>query len=132
MFWKGPRWLTEPNTQFKTVGNELPKELIPVDQLEVKKGLKVYACMLTTENDNVFINVLNKYNSWQKIINIIAFCKRFINNLKLTIKNKVRVTRRIRKLKAKEVNLKELFLLPEEVRTTENLFFRYAQHCEYR
>ena len=131
LFWKGPRWLTEPNTQFKTVGNELPKELIPVDQLEVKKGLKVYACMLTTENDNVFINVLNKYNSWQKIINIIAFCKRFINNLKLTIKNKVRVTRRIRKLKAKEVNLKELFLLPEEVRTTENLFFRYAQHCEY-
>ena len=31
LFWYGPRWLTEPATKFKSVGNELPQELISVD-----------------------------------------------------------------------------------------------------
>ena len=130
LFWYGPRWLTEPATKFKSVGNELPQELIPVDQLEVKKGLKVNACMLTTEN-NIFNIVLDKFNSWKKIINIVAWCKRFINKLKEKLSNKTRLTRRVRKLKVKDVNLKDLFLLPEEIRTTEELFFKYAQHCEF-
>ena len=127
LFWFGPNWLLNPDTKYKTMGAELPPNNVQMDLEEVSKrtSLSVNACML--KND-VMKDILAKFNDWHKVINTIAWCKRFIKNL--TRRGQRCLTRRGQR-KAKSINYEELYLLPEEIQETERVLFQYAQKCEF-
>ena len=131
LFWFGPTWLVDPNYKFKTMETELPKEKLTLESDEVKKSLKTNACLLQNEKDNVIQNILDRFNDWQKSINIIAWCKKFITNLKNPTDTNKRLTRQSKKLKPTNINYEELYLLPEEITAAEIFLFQYAQKTDF-
>ena len=130
LFWSGPEWLVNPDTKFKRMVAELPPKTIQMDLEEVKTSLNINACTLKNKTDDVIEDILEKFNEWHKVINTIAWCKRFIKNLKVKNKTK-KLTKRSQRGKANKLNYDELYLLPEEITATEQLLFQYAQKSEF-
>lgn len=71
LWWTGPDWLKQSNT---IVSNERFST-----NLEIKKKEIINLATLTVQNEIYSIN-----NNLNKLIKIIAYCKRFINNCKVT------------------------------------------------
>ena len=139
LFFHGPSWLLDRQVHFKNVG-EMTQETISLDEDEVKKTFQMKGPQLNAlfasleQEDDMIKKVLDQHNYWKKSINTIAWIKRFWNNLK---KSKVdqqnkSLSRMTRRKKPKPmVNYGELYLDPEEVTSTENLVFKYAQSQEF-
>ena len=136
LFWHGPEWLVDPKIEFQSVASQLSKENLLAEEEEIKKTLQSNALFL--EKNNVIKDLLVKFNNWQKITKIIAWCKRFFINLKERLKGKqtsqTRSTRNTRQSKRPKINVMKEFdydslqLTPEEIAKSEILLFRYAQH----
>ena len=143
LFFHGPRWLTDPNVQFKRVGETLTGELQTLDKEEVRQILQMNVHIVPgskDEDDDMIINVLGRHNNWRKSVNTLAWCKRYCANLKQKIQeNKERITtrsqkalRNVPKTKVKtKVNYDELILHPKEVTAMEKFLFQCAQRSQF-
>ena len=147
LFFHGPKWLTNQQVQFKNVG-EMTQENISLDADEVKKtfqmkGPQMNVLFASVEGeDDMLKEVLNRHNNWKKSINIIAWIRRFWNNLKQKVdqQNQNKSSDQSRKMtlrhhkkqkKPMQINYEEYYLNPEEVTSTEDLLFKYAQSGEF-
>ena len=150
LFFHGPKWLTNKQVQFKTVG-EISEEQMSLDSEEVKKAVQMKGPQMNMlfasldEEDDVIRDILQRHNHWKKSVNIIAWIQRFLQNLKQrhgechlnphahNIRSHPKMKLR-NKTKPKQTSLNqinELYLDPEEVTSTENMLFKYAQSREF-
>ncbi|XP_043471735.1 uncharacterized protein LOC122504617 [Leptopilina heterotoma] len=73
MWSHGPSWLNLNE-------NEWPEKAIPLNETSgLRKPKPIFSFKLTQDE----INILTKYNSWQKTIRIVAYCLRFVSNSKI-------------------------------------------------
>jgi len=130
-YWKpGPGFLKQPmNENSKTLDyNE--QELLPYAP-ELKKS--VLSCAIDTItpdslDDNVIISLSIAVSSWTKLIKIIAYVLRFINNLRQRSGSGVGTVAKICKLNVKGVLP---LLKPEELSQAENLILQRHQAVEF-
>ena len=144
LFFHGPKWLTDPNTQFKRVGETLTEELQTLDKEEVRKILLMNILNVSTskDEDDIIKNILDRHNNWKKTVKILSWCRRFCTIIKQkVIENKGKRTTRQSQRKTSKNNAmarakttfdyKNYYLHPTEVTETENILFQYAQRCEF-
>ena len=144
LFFHGPKWLTDPNVQFKRVGETLTEELHTLDKEEVRKILLMNVLNVpnSEDEDDTIKNVLGRHNNWRKTVNTLCWCRRFCTTLRQKVaENKQKRTtrgsqrktlRNAPRPKAKtKFNYEDYFLHPKEVTATENILFQYAQRCEF-
>ena len=136
LFWHGPEWLVDPKIEFQSVASQLSKENLLADEEELKQPLQSNA-LFTIGKNNIIKDLLVKFNNWQKIIKIISWCRRFYMNLKKRVNEKEssqRPSRNTRQSKSPKTNLineydyNNLQLTPEEIKSSEILLFKFAQH----
>jgi hypothetical protein len=77
LWWHGPRWLTERESEWPTTTLPCSKEEV-IHEERMKK--EVSAVSLTHKNSSYIDNVIRKFSSYQKLQRVIAFCLRFIHN----------------------------------------------------
>ena len=147
LFFHGPKWLTNKQVQFKNVG-EITQENISLDTEEVKKAFQMKGPQMNVlfasvdEEDDMLKEVLDRHNNWKKSINIIAWIRRFWTNFKQKVdqrkKNKssdqsrkMTLRHQRKQKKAIQINYEDLYLNSEEVTSTEDLLFKYAQSKEF-
>ena len=144
LFFHGPKWLTDPNVQFKRVGETLTEELQTLDKEEVRRILQMNVLNVpnSKDEDDTIKNVLGRHNNWRKTVNTLSWCRRFCTNLrqKVTENKEKRTTRGSKRKTLKNIpiakaktklNYENYYLQPKEVTATENLLFQYAQRCEF-
>ena len=163
LFFHGPKWLTDKNIKFKSVG-KISEQEFSLDSSEVRKAFQMKGPQMNVlfasldEEDDVIKDILDRHNNWKKSINIISWIRRFWTNFKVHQQRKNKATSESQKMtlrnKAKgklmpaamnkskqklmpaainriQINYDELYLNPEEVTSTENLLFKYAQSKEF-
>ena len=96
------------------------------------------------EEDDVIKSILDKTGNWRKSVNIISWIRRFYKQIAKKVVSTPDTTNEAtnhgkRSLRSKTkprkkkiiINYDDLFLNPEEVASTENLLFQYAQSQEF-
>lgn len=83
LWWAGPRWLSENKDTWPTNRETISAE----EEVIVKEETRKTVTLVTergqvneTHESNVVDELLNRYSSLQKIINVLAYIKRFVNN----------------------------------------------------
>ena len=138
LFFHGPKWLINPDTIFRGVGETLPEDQMSLEKEDIKRALQVNATFSPMDNRNDSIeNLLAKCNNWRKVTHTLAWCKKFLIKLKNKVQqNKLKGIRSLRrKPKLPQINAEfkynEYYLEPDEVKEIENLLFTYAQNDTY-
>merc|ERR1712051_809691 len=94
------------------------------------------------EVDDVLKEVLDRHDNWKKSVNIIAWIRRFWSNLKQKVdqqkqnkssdqSRKMTLRHHKKQKKPMQINYEDYYLNPEEVTSTEDLLFKYAQSGEF-
>ena len=155
-FYHGPQWLTDKNYKYQDV-SDITEEEISLDSTDVKKAFKgpISSALFASldDEDDIIQDILSKHNNWRKSVNIISWIRRFWINCKqgngphadnesnsyhqgsatsTNASQKMMLRSRSQPSKKKiKINYDELYLSPEEVTTTENLLFKYAQNRQF-
>ena len=147
LFFHGPKWLTNKQVQFQNVG-DLTEENISLDQDEVKKAFQMKGPQMNVlfasvdEEDDILKEMLDQHNNWKKIVNIIAWIRRFLHNIKQKVdqqtqnkpsdqSRKMTLRHHKKQKKAIQIDYEDFYLNPEEVTSAEDLLFKYAQSKEF-
>lgn len=126
LWWNGPPWLLQDKTSYPL--DKLHSETsISSEMLEQRKS---FNSLLVSSNSTFlkFINnIFGKFSSYDKLTRIIAWCLRYINNLRMQTKSKNSAKQvKIQETKNK-VTLKDQFLSLSEIRASEIIIIRIVQ-----
>ncbi|XP_049864837.1 uncharacterized protein LOC126366021 isoform X1 [Pectinophora gossypiella] len=104
-WWAGPNWLSQPQEFW-------PRSEIQFDHLASDEQ-KIYS-LFTASNISFVDEILNRYSSFKRILNILAYCFRFKNNLK----------------NSSSKDLKSQ-LSPEEINNSFRFLVKHVQECAF-
>ncbi|XP_059053822.1 uncharacterized protein LOC131848084 [Achroia grisella] len=75
LWWQGPEFLQMSNFM-------LPKDIIPETELEKRVQIKCNTTVIKTKDDEFKLTLLNRFSSLKKLLNVVAFCRRWMKNVK--------------------------------------------------
>ncbi|GFW45601.1 DUF5641 domain-containing protein [Trichonephila clavipes] len=117
LWWEGPQWLSnEGDWSRQTLLKDIKKSVI----IETKKTF-----VFSVYCKNIIIDLLfNNHLSFSKIINILAFCLRFLKHCK-DVKNKKRSIRKMKPLTIREIIVASSMV----ILCVENVYFNSEIKC---
>ena len=105
LWWRGPRWLTGQKEDWPVMNEDFQT---PETTSEEKKSTSVML-VETKEETTAVVNV-NDYSKLQRLVCVTAWVRRFVNNLKASLKRK-EIIKRTGRLEVSELNEAEIELI---------------------
>ena len=105
LWWRGPRWLTGQKEDWPVMNEDFQT---PETTYEEKKSTSVML-VKTKEETTAVVNV-NDYSKLQRLVCVTAWVRRFVNNLKASLKRK-EIIKRTGRLEVSELNEAEIELI---------------------
>nr|CAI5853403.1 unnamed protein product [Callosobruchus analis] len=88
LWWHGPKWLTQENSSWKVSSN------IKIDLAVPEQRKLVSTTLLAGNNQNVVLNLIDKFSSFLRLQRVLADVLRFLNSCKMQNKRRVGVLSR--------------------------------------
>ena len=107
LWWRGPQWLTGQIEDWPVTPEDLPT---PESSLEKKKTTSAMLATMKKETGVAALVNPNDYSKLQRLVCVVAWVRRFVNNLKIGLGRKEN-TKQSGKLEARELNEAEIELI---------------------
>lgn len=107
LWWHGPQWLTGRKEEWPV---KMENFQTPESLLEVKKTTTALVVETKGEEGIAAVVPLNDYSKLQKLVCVVAWVRRFVNNMKASL-NKREDAKRAGKLEVRELNEAEIELV---------------------
>nr|CAI5825550.1 unnamed protein product [Callosobruchus analis] len=88
LWWHGPKWLTQENSSWKVSSN------IKIDLAVPEQRKLASTTLLAGNNQNVVLNLIDKFSSFLRLQRVLAYVLRFLNSCKMQNKRRVGVLSR--------------------------------------
>nr|CAI5844027.1 unnamed protein product [Callosobruchus analis] len=88
LWWHGPKWLTQENSSWKVSSN------IKIDLSVPEQRKLASTTLLAGNNQNVVLNLIDKFSSFLRLQRVLAYVLRFLNSYKMQNKRRVGVLSR--------------------------------------
>nr|CAI5841831.1 unnamed protein product [Callosobruchus analis] len=88
LWWHGPKWLTQENSSWKVSSN------IKIDLAVPEQRKLASTTLLAGNNQNVVLNLIDKFSSFLRLQRVLAYVLRFLNSCKKQNKRRVGVLSR--------------------------------------
>ena len=98
LWWRGPQWLTGQIEDWPVTPKDLPA---PESLLEAKKSTSALLVTMRKETGVAALVSLNDYSELQRLVRVVAWVIRFVNNLKVGLGRREN-TKQSGKLEARE------------------------------
>ena len=107
LWWRGPQWLTGQTEDWPVTPEDLPT---PESSLEEEKSTSAMLVTIKGETDVAALVNPNDYSKLQRLVCVVAWVRRFVNNLKVGLGRR-KNTKQLGKLEAGELNEAEIELI---------------------
>lgn len=110
-WFKGPEWLRQPIDE---TGSFKYPEAFSFPEIALKEEKKCFTINISTFEEPA---VISKYSSWFKLLRVLAYCLRFVNNCSHSEKKRYDflTTKELEKAKIKIINVVQLSAFQKEV-----------------
>ena len=117
LWWRGPRWLTGQKEDWPVTNEDFQT---PETSSEEKKSTSVML-VETKEETSVVVN-MNDYSKLQRLVCVTAWVRRFVNNLKASLKRKeiIKRTGKLEVSELKEAKIELIELVQNELKKQGN------------